>query len=225
MEEKGRIEYVLFDLDETMYSKENGLMELVSQRISDYMSERMGIDPETVSKLRREYYERYGTTGRGLFLHHDLDEEDYFTFVHDLPVEDFLKPDERLDRMLRDLSAGKSIFTNATAEHARRVLRALGIERHFDRIIGIRDLECIPKPDIRAYQKVLKLLSARPEECVLVEDRVRNLIPGKELGMTTVLIGNQRVAEGADFIVEDVTEVGEVVHRIRSGESGPRPQP
>ena len=94
MEEKGRIEYVLFDLDETMYSKENGLMELVSQRISDYMSERMGIDPETVSKLRREYYERYGTTGRGLFLHHDLDEEDYFTFVHDLPVEDFLKPDE-----------------------------------------------------------------------------------------------------------------------------------
>ncbi|TKJ30785.1 MAG: pyrimidine 5'-nucleotidase [Chloroflexi bacterium B3_Chlor] len=224
MEEKGRIEYVLFDLDETMYSKDNGLMEMVSQRISDYMSERMGIDHETVAELRREYYERYGTTGRGLFLHHDLDEEDYFAFVHDLPVEDFLKPDDRLDRMLWDLRAGKFIFTNATAEHARRVLQALGIERHFQRIIDIRDLEYVPKPDIRAYQRVLKLLSARPEECVLVEDRVRNLIPGKELGMTTVLIGNQRVAEGADFVVEDVAEVGELVNRIRSGESGPGPQ-
>jgi putative hydrolase of the HAD superfamily len=218
LKDKNTVGHVLFDLDETVYPKDTGLMELVSQRISDYMTLRLGIDPETVHQLRRQYYERYGTTGRGLFLHHrDLDVEDYFFFVHDLPIEEFLQPNRRLDEMLEALEAEKAIFTNATAEHARRVLRALTIDEHFQTIIDIRELEYVPKPNPEAYRKALTLLKARPEECLLVEDRVRNLAPGKELGMMTVLVGNQRVAEDADFIVADVTAVGEVVERIRSG--------
>lgn len=216
MEREDTIRNVLFDLDETVYPKDTGLMDLVSRRITEYMSQRMGIDPETVSELRLEYYERYGTTGRGLFLHHDFDVEDYFSFVHDLPVEEFLKPNGRLDQMLEELQPRKVIFTNATTEHAQRVLRALGIERHFSRLIDIRDLKYLPKPDLRAYRKVLEILSAQPEECILVEDRLRNLKPGKDLGMITVLIGNQSAADGADFVLQDVTEVGKVLERIQS---------
>jgi len=212
------MKYVLFDLDETVYPRENGLMNLVSQRISDYMRTRLDMDDETVKELRGKYYREYGTTGRGLYLHHDLDQEDYLSFVHDVPVEEFLKRDGRLDQMLSALEAEKVIFTNATADHAGRVLRALGIERHFQRIMDIRDLEYVAKPDIRAYRKVLEVLNARPEECMLIEDRLLNLKPGKELGMTTVLIGDQRVAEGADFILEDIAELGELVGRIRLSE-------
>ncbi len=215
-ENDATIEYVLFDLDETIYAKDNGLMDLVSERISDYMRSYLGMDSKTVEELRLKYYQEYGTTGRGLYLHHDLDLEDYFSFVHDVPVEKLLKPDRRLDQMMATLDAEKVIFTNATADHARRVLRALGIEGHFLRIIDIRDLDYVAKPDIRAYHKALKLLDARPEECMLVEDRPLNLKPGKELGMMTVLIGNQRHAEGVDFVLEDIAEVGELVERIRS---------
>jgi putative hydrolase of the HAD superfamily len=214
-EKNDTIEYMLLDLDETVYSKDTGLMDLVSRRIGDYMMSRMGMDSETVSAFRRRYYEKYGTTSRGLYLHHNLDPEDYFSFVHDVPVEKFLKPDDRLDQMLATLEVKKAIFTNATADHARRVLRALGVDRHFPRIIDIRDLEHIPKPDIRAYRKALELLCARPEDCVLVEDWPRNLKPGKALGMTTVLIGNERGTEWADFVLEDITELGELVERIR----------
>lgn len=216
METGNTIKNVLFDLDETMYTKDTGLMELVSKRISEYMTERMGLDPQTVKELRLKYYEDYGTTGRGLFLHHDLDVEDYFRFVHDLPIEEYLKPDSHLDSVLKDLEAKKIIFTNATAEHAQRVLSALGVAQHFDRIIGIRDLEYVPKPNIGAYKRVLELLHARPEECMLVEDRVMNLKPGKELGMTTVLIGNQHIADGADFVLEDIAQIGELFKHIRS---------
>jgi putative hydrolase of the HAD superfamily len=208
--------YILFDLDETIYRADTGLMDLMSWRISEYMISRLGMDSETVNELRGKYYEMYGTTSRGLYLHHNVDSEDYFHFVHDVPIEKFLKPNGRLDRMLAALEPEKVVFTNATAEHARRVLQALGIERHFSRIIDIRDLEHIPKPNIEAYQKALKLLNAQPDECILVEDRLQNLKPGKELGMTTVLIGDQRVTEEADFALEDVTELGELVERIRS---------
>jgi putative hydrolase of the HAD superfamily len=213
-ENKANIRYVLFDLDETVYAKDNGLMDLISERISEYMRSRLGMDSETVKQLRGHYYRVYGTTGRGLSLHHEMDMEDYFSYVHDAPVEEFVKPNGRLDRMLSTLQVEKVIFTNATADHARRVLRALGIERHFQRIIDIRDLEYIAKPDIRAYQKVLRLLNARAEECVLVEDRVRNLAPGRELGMTTVLIGNQRAAQAAHFILADITDLEELAERI-----------
>ncbi len=227
-EKNDTVKYVLFDLDETVYAKDNGLMDLVSERISDYMRSHLGMDSKTVEELRLKYYKEYGTTGRGLYLHYNLDVEDYFSFVHDVPVEKLLKPDRRLDQMLATLDAEKVIFTNATADHARRVLQALGIEAHFQRIIDIRDLDYVAKPDIRAYHKAMKLLDARPEECMLVEDRLLNLKPGKELGMTTVLIGNQHDGDGADFIVEDITEVGELVEAIRShrraeagGEDGP----
>ena len=216
IESNDSIRHVLFDLDETVYAKESGLMDLISQRISDYMISRLGMDSKTVNELRLRYYKKYGTTSRGLYLHHKLDSEDYFSYVHDVPVEKSLKPNHRLDHMLATLEAQKAIFTNATADHALRVLRALGIDEHFQQIIDIRDLEHIPKPDIRAYHKALKLLNARPEECVLVEDHSSNLKPGKELGMTTVLIGNQHVAEGVDFVLEDVTELGKLVERIRS---------
>jgi putative hydrolase of the HAD superfamily len=210
------IHYVLFDLDETMYPTETGIMDLISDRINEYMSLRLGIDPEEVAAMRRKYYERYGTTGRGLYLHHELDLEDYFEFVHDLPVEDVLEPDLRLGEMLEGMPEEKVIFTNATAGHARRVLRTLGVERHFGRIIDIKELQYIPKPDIRAYHRVLEALGARAGQCVLVDDRVRNLGPGRELGMTTVLVGSRDLSDGADFVVDDVMGIGEVMEAIRS---------
>jgi putative hydrolase of the HAD superfamily len=211
---RNSIKHVLFDLDETMYPTETGIMDLISERISEYMSVRLGIEPDEVASLRRQYYERYGTTGRGLYLHHDVDLGDYFEFVHDLPVEEILQPDARLDAMLDSLEVEKAIFTNATAAHAKRVLRALQVQRHFGCIIGIAELEYVPKPDVRAYHRALELLRAQPEECLLVDDRVRNLSPGHDLGMTTVLVGGEDGADRADYAIADITEFGTLMEEI-----------
>jgi putative hydrolase of the HAD superfamily len=208
--------HVLLDLDETMYPKEAGLMDLIGDRINQYMALRLGIDPREVVALRRRYYEEYGTTGRGLFLDYGLDVQEYFEFVHDLPVEELLQPDPRLDEMLDSLEEEKIIFTNATAGHARRVLRALGVESHFGPIVGIDELEYIPKPDLRAYHTLLKLIDAQPEECVLVDDRARNLAPGQGLGMTTVLVGGEDAVDGADYAIGEVVELGAVMEKIRA---------
>jgi len=208
------ITHVLFDLDETIYPTESGLMDLISERINEYMTQRLGMDPADVAATRQQYYQQYGTTGRGLYLNHGLDAEDYLEFVHDLPVEDMLRPDPGLDSMLEGLRANKSIFTNATVGHARRVLEVLGVARHFQQIIGIAELQYVPKPDLRAYQRALELLGARAEECLLVDDRERNLAPGRSLGMTTVLVGGSQTGNGADFVVDVVTEVGDVMEAL-----------
>jgi hypothetical protein len=49
---------------------------------------------------------------------------------------------------------------------------------------------------------------------------LRNLRPGRELGMTTVLVGLDEPGDGADFVVEHVVEVGDVVRRLHSRQSG-----
>jgi putative hydrolase of the HAD superfamily len=207
---------VLLDLDETMYPKETGLMDLIGNRINQYMALRLGIDSREVGALRKRYYEQYGTTGRGLFLDYDLDVQEYFEFVHDLPVEELLQPDPRLDEMLDSLEEEKVIFTNATAGHARRVLQALGVQSQFGHIVGISELDYIPKPDLKAYHKLLQVIHAQPEECVLVDDRARNLAPGQGLGMTTVLVGGDDAADGVDYVINEVVELGAVMERIRA---------
>jgi len=230
------INHILFDLDETLYPQETGLMAVVSQRINDYMRLRLGIPASRVLELRNRYYRLYGTTGRGLYLHHHLDVHDYLIYVHDLPVEEYLSPDPLLDEVLDSIEAEKVVFTNSPREYVQRVLRALGVERHFDRIFDIYFLEQINKPDRRAYLKVIKALETDGQDCLIVDDLARNLKPGKDLGMVTVLVGDSPILkdplgkgslsrrsqrdpvgwekeEGVDFVIPKVTELGRIMRR------------
>lgn len=208
------IKYILFDLDDTLYPAETGLMAAIGQRILLYMQERMGLDPVAARNLRHHYLQTYGTTLRGLQIHYHIDPDDYLAYVHDVPLDDYLQPNAALDRALAEIQAEKIVFTNATSEHARRVLRCLGIEHHFRCIIDLRIMHYVNKPQPGAYRCALNILRARPEECLMVEDSVPNLRPAKEMGMTTVLV-NGSGGDGVDFAIDDVTQLGEVLKRIR----------
>ena len=213
------LRYVLFDLDETLYPKESGLMREISRRMSRFMEERLGLEPDLVSQLRRQYYQHYGTTMRGLMIHHGVAPEEFLAYVHDIPLEEYLGPDGALDAALRKIELEKVIFTNSSAEHARRVLGVLGVARHFSRIIDIRALGYVGKPNPEAYRRALDILGAEGRECLIVDDNLRNLAPAKELGMVTVLVGSE-TGEGADFAIAQVAEIGQVVRRLIGGESG-----
>lgn len=217
------LKYILFDLDETLYPSRSGLMARISGLMSRYMEERLGMPPTEVSSRRKHYYRTYGTTLRGLQIHHRVDPEDYLAYVHDIPLEDYINPNDELDRVLAEIETEKAVFTNASVEHARRVLTILGVERHFSRIIDVRAVGYVAKPDPAAYQRALEILGTEGDECVLIDDRVRNLTPAKELGMITVLVSNDEAAqqdpsEDVDFVIGEVAEIGEVMRRLTSEE-------
>jgi putative hydrolase of the HAD superfamily len=67
-------------------------------------------------------------------------------------------------------------------------------------------LEFVNKPDRRAYLKALDFVSALPEECVLIEDSLRNLIPARNLGMKTVLVGETTQTDGAHHHIARITD-------------------
>jgi putative hydrolase of the HAD superfamily len=116
--------------------------------------------------------------------------------------------------MLERMKLRKIVFTNADAQHARRVLSLLGIMRRFEFIIDIHMLDFVNKPDRRAYVKALEFASARAEECILIEDSMANIIPAVKLGMTTVLVGQGPESDGAHHHIQHITDLGKVISNI-----------
>jgi len=220
------LKYILFDLDETLYPSRSGLMAGMGKLMSRFMEERLRMPPTEVLTLREHYYLTYGTTMRGLQLHHGIDPEDYLAYVHDIPLENYIGPNDKLDKVLAEIETEKAIFTNASAEHACRVLAILGIERHFSHIIDVRATGYIAKPDPEAYHRALAISGAMGDECLLVDDRVPNLAPAKELGMITVLVSNEKAAhrqepsQDADFVIGEAAEIGEVMQSLKEFTKG-----
>jgi putative hydrolase of the HAD superfamily len=213
------LDYLIFDLDETIYPRASGLMRAISERISLYMIKRLGMDPDIVPGLRRSYWEQYGTTSRGLQLLHGLDVPDYMDFVHDLPLEKYIGPDPALDSALASLEQRKVIFTNATAGHAYDVLRVVGVGHHFDAVYDAMFAGNEGKPAQGAYLRMLDDLRTSGDVCLMVEDSARNLRPAKSLGMTTVLVDPPSGAdvEGVDYIIDRVADIARVVREVDGG--------
>jgi pyrimidine 5'-nucleotidase len=92
-----RFRFLLCDLDNTLYPPDSGLMTAVGRRMVRYIVERVGIPPDEAEDLKLRYYQKYGTTMRGLILHQRIDPEDYLAFVHDLPLEGYIQPNPDLE--------------------------------------------------------------------------------------------------------------------------------
>ena len=210
------ISTVLFDLDNTLYPASSGIMKGVDVRIGAYVQKLLGLSETEARAIQKRYYGDYGTTLGGLLQHHQVDPEDYLMYVHDIAIDTFLAADAELDRALTDLRAAKAVFTNSPEEYARRVLAALGVERHFSHIFDIRFASFKPKPDPGVYQLVLDMLGARGPQAILVEDTPKNLAPARALGMTTILVGEPQpdFADLIDYSVPDVIEAVRVASRL-----------
>lgn len=189
-----------FDLDETLYPASSGLWQLMRVRIDAYLRERLGFPPEEIDAVREKYFREYGTTLRGLQINHQVDMDDYLAYVHDVPLEQYLRPDPRLRAALEGLSARKFIFTNADCAHAGRVTRALGLEGVFDGCIDVHVIAPYCKPMPEAFEKALAAAgSPEPRTCVLLDDQARITRAARALGMYTVLVGKDDPGADADL--------------------------
>ncbi|MFQ5795012.1 MAG: pyrimidine 5'-nucleotidase [Candidatus Bipolaricaulia bacterium] len=210
------IRYTLFDLDDTLYPPAAGLMQALGQRMIQYMVEHLGmVPPQQAQTLRKAYNERYGSTTRGLVLHHDVDVVEFLAYAHDLPVEDYLKQDADLGCLLDCLHVDKCVFTNAPQFYAERVLTVLGIADRFRKVFALEFSNYRGKPDPTTYERVVAHLGVGDRELMLLDDSRINLIPAAERGWTTVWVnGRREPAERIDYTVGDLWQVAHVFYEI-----------
>lgn len=208
------VKAILFDLDNTLYTEESGIFDLIDQRMNEWLISNLKVSPEDVNHFRSHYFMKYGTTLRGLMLHHDVKPHDFLHYVHDVPVDEFLSADEELRRMLSRIQMRKIIFTNSDERHANRILTTLGIRDLFEKIFDIEAMHFVPKPNPEPYRLALDYLNAAPSECLLIDDMERNLKPAKELGMQTILIGNGSAGADNYRVMANIKELSSVLSSL-----------
>jgi len=60
-----------------------------------------------------------------------------------------------------------------------------GFYNIFDSVFLSNEIGLI-KPDIEKYKYVLKKLDAKPKHCIFIDDKIRNLVPARELGIIVI---------------------------------------
>lgn len=179
----------VFDMDDTLYPREQGLMGLVQKRINAYVVETAGLDPEQAALLQRQFLDEHGTTLAGLMANYTIDAEHFLHEVHEVPM-DGLEPNPRLAEQLMRLPGRRFVFTNGAREYAGRVLERLGVTQCFDGVFAIEDADLTPKPAPATFRRVIERFGIDPHRAAFFEDTPRNLEPAKALGMATVLVGD-----------------------------------
>ena len=197
-----------FDLDDTLYPASSGLWDAIRERMNEYMQRLIGLPFAEIVTLRQGYLEKYGTTLRGLQAHYEVNADEYLAFVHDLPLEKYIKPDPGLRELLLSLPQHKWIFTNSDSRHAGRVMNILGVTDCFEGIIDIRAIDFACKPEKIAYQRALKVAgNENPNESIIFDDSLRNLAPARELGFFTVLVGKNGTNPAVDRTIQGIHEL------------------
>ena len=208
------LKYALFDLDETLYPTSNGLMQTIGDRMREWIMREYGMGPEEAHDLQKRYWKEYGTTLRGLYIERHIEPAGYLKFVHDIPLANFIAPDPKLRAVLERIPQEKVILTNADVPHARRILDILGVSDLFTRVFDVVCFDYQCKPAAVVYEKVLEMLPALGDECVLIEDAARNLPPARALGIKTILLANDGAEGESDARIENIYEVGEAIARL-----------
>jgi len=178
----------VIDLDNTLYSADSGVFTRMDKRMTAYVAHELGVDREEADRLRVKYWKEYGTTLRGMMLHHGMEAEAFLKDVHDINAHEILGTDKALDMALKRLPARKVIHTNGIREHAEKILETLGIAHHFDTIYDIRFNDYIPKPCKQTLSRLIAAEGCIPARTLVVDDMSDNLQVARELGCKTVWI-------------------------------------
>jgi putative hydrolase of the HAD superfamily len=198
----------VFDMDDTLYPREQGLMALVQGRINAYVVEAVGMAPDEARVLQRQFLDEHGTTLAGLMANYTIDADDFLHVVHDVPM-DSVEPNPRLAEQLMRLPGRRYVFTNGARDYAHRVLARIGVADCFDGVFAIEDGDLTPKPAPSAFRRMIDRFGFEPRSAVFFEDTPRNLEPAKALGMATVLIGDghgKPLGDHIDHVAPDLLD-------------------
>lgn len=198
----------VFDMDDTLYPREQGLMTLVQARINAYVVEAVGLEPEEARVLQRQFLDEHGTTLAGLMANYTIEPEHFLRVVHDVPL-DGLEPNPRLAEQLRRLPGRRIVFTNGARDYARRVLNRVGIADCFEAVFAIEDADLTPKPAPSTFRRVIERFAFEPRSAAFFEDTPRNLEPAKAMGMATILIGDghgKAIGDHIDHVAPDLLD-------------------
>ncbi|MBC7804018.1 MAG: pyrimidine 5'-nucleotidase [Candidatus Parcubacteria bacterium] len=205
----------IFDLDNTLHDARPSIFPSMHLQMNAYLRQRFGLDEEGANEMRRFFWERYGTTLRGLVRHHGEDPKKFIRETHRFPeLASMVVGENALGHALARLQGKRLVFSNAPRHYVEEVLSALGAKRWFDAVYTIESTRYRPKPAFQGFRVLLRAHNLDPHRCALIDDMPENLRSAKRLGMSTVWVSSEaKRAPFADMRVRSVTELPRLVFR------------
>jgi len=190
-----KLPLILFDLDNTLYPPESGVLQEINRRIGIFCAGYFGIGVEEANEMRRGMHLVYGTTLQWLRVCHGMnDPEPYIKAIHPEDMSSFVSPDPQLRFFLSELPVDYVIFTNAPMEHARRTLKALNLNDLFPRVWDLRSMSYQGKPHRDSYELILGDLGLKAGDALLVDDSEVNIEGFEKLGGRVLPVGNLSIS-------------------------------
>ena len=183
------IKFCLWDVDLTFYTISPQMKEEFKKRIYEYISRKLKIPiNEAEQKYEEEFRKRKSKTatmealGLGKYAIQEV--------IDSIEKSKYLEREPRLIQLFKNLKHYKhAVVTNSTKASIDETLKILGLKKSLFEVIITKEDVSAYKPSPGPFLRVLKILGAKPEECVSIGD-VENsdIIPAKKLGMKTIFV-------------------------------------
>jgi putative hydrolase of the HAD superfamily len=206
----------LFDLDNTLHNATPHIFPHINRSMRQYIERHLGVDESEATRIRQDYWIRYGATLRGLMRDHGTDPKHFLWETHQFPdlrrMLDFEKP---MLHALRKLPGKKILFSNAPRHYTDAILEITGLDRCFSATYSVENLRFQPKPMLAGFRTLLRAERLDPKRCTMVEDSLPNLISAKKLGMKTVWVSTSlRQSPFVDIKIKSVLQLPERCGRL-----------
>ena len=207
----------IFDLDNTLHDARARIFPSMHEQINAYLKKYYLFDDAVADAMRRDFWQRYGTTLRGLMRHHGEDPRRFLAETHVFPeLGDMVVRENALHHALARLGGRKLVFSNAPRAYVAGVLKVLGVARFFDAVYTIEDTGYRGKPALHGFHVLLRNHDLDPHRCVFIDDMLENLRAAHRLGMSTVWVSAaRRRVPYVDVRVASITQLPRLVFRYR----------
>jgi len=185
----------VFDNDNTLYGDAE-VGHTFFRHLAQYVSELLNIQIDDVSaeilRLKQKWDVKFSVIA--LIKEYDLDFDEVVQQSYmkvDLKQCGIKGGDQIRWQALNSIIAKKIVFTNNASSFAQYVLSYVGLDGFFSDIIGMKEMNFLPKPHIYGYKLIEKKYS-KFDRIIFCDDRVENLAIAKLSHYNLVMINKLR---------------------------------
>ncbi len=107
----------------------------------------------------------------------------------------------------------KGIINATISNLSPNTVKEIGNQLGLDPIIACAE-SGQSKTDANTYQKFINDLNIKPEECLMIDDLISNLLPAKQVGIKTVLFSKNNETDEVDFALDDIEKIVKLIKSL-----------